>query len=201
MAHREPLADGVVEGPSWPPEVDHAATGGWSPDQRAVRESPSPTTGWSADQHLRQLVAGALLGGGADAAGMPDPRTSTALRQLTDLGRELEPSRWSWAVRTYEPGGRIRLPADARAAIGFRPGTPCEVSGRCQRVGLVIGHDRPGGARLTVDPWGRLMLPAWLRRGAERALLIGSDIEASVLVVAPASVLDSVGELLVGGRS
>jgi hypothetical protein len=43
------------------------------------------------------------------------------------------------------------------------------------------------------------MLPAWLRRGAERSLVIGSDVEGSVLVVAPASVLDGVGERLRGG--
>jgi hypothetical protein len=130
---------------------------------------------------------------------MSDPRTSTALRQLADLGRERAPSRWSWAVRSHESGGRLRLPADAQAAIGFRLGASLEVTGRCQRVGLVIALDRSGGASLTVDPWGRLMLPAWLRRGAERSLLIGSDIDGSVLVVAPTSVLDGVGELLTFG--
>jgi hypothetical protein len=129
---------------------------------------------------------------------MPDPRTSTALLQLTDLGREPAPSRWSWAVRTYEPGGRLRLPADALAAIGHRPGVSRDVHGRCQRVGLVIAGGLPVGARLTVDPWARLMLPAWLRRGAERSLLIGADLDASVLVVAPTSVLNAVGDLLLG---
>nr|MBA3764507.1 hypothetical protein [Actinomycetota bacterium] len=49
------------------------------------------------------------------------------------------------------------------------------------------------------DQWGRLMLPAWLRRGAERSLVIGSDVAASVLVLAPVSVLDSLGDLLIGG--
>jgi hypothetical protein len=62
----------------------------------------------------------------------------------------------------------------------------------------VITPDR-GGALLTIDPWGRIMLPTWVRRGAERSLLIGADLDASRLVIAPTSVLDSVGELLVGG--
>jgi hypothetical protein len=163
-------------------------------------QTPSPTTGWSDDQSCRALLTQALLDGlGIEPWGMPDPRTSTALRQLTALGREPAPSRWSWAVRTYEPGGRLRLPAEAQAAIGFRPGASFEVSGLCQRVGLVIALDHFGGASLTVDPWGRLMLPAWLRRGAERSLLIGSDVDGSMVVVAPTGVLDSVGELLTGG--
>ena len=131
---------------------------------------------------------------------MPDARTSSALRQLTDLGHPPTPSRWSWAVRTYEPGGRLRLPVDAQTVIGFRPGTALEVRGRCQRVGLVVAADHPGGACLTVDPWGRLMLPAWLRRGAERSLLIGADYDACVVVIAPASVVDPVGDLLTGGQ-
>ncbi len=129
---------------------------------------------------------------------MPDTRTSTALRQLTDLGREPASSRWSWAVRNYEPGGRVRLPADARTAIAFRPGERRAVHGLCQRVGLVITADDDGGARLIVDQEGRLMLPAWLRRGAERSLLIGAFIAASTVVLAPVNVLDAVGDLLIG---
>lgn len=127
---------------------------------------------------------------------MPDTRTSTALRQLSDLGRDPAPPRWSWAVRNYELGGRVRLPAVARTAIGHRRGERREVRGICQRVGLVITA-QGDGARLVVDPEGRLMVPAWLRRGTIRSLLIGSDPAAFTLLIAPVNVLDAVGDLLV----
>jgi len=129
---------------------------------------------------------------------MPDTRMSTVLRQLTDLGREPVPSRWCWAVRNYEPGGRIRLPAAARTAIGHRLGERRELRGICQRVGLLITAGQPDGARFVVDQEGRLMLPAWLRRGTDRSLLIGSDTANSTLLVAPVNVLDAVGDLLIG---
>ncbi len=160
---------------------------------------PSPTTPWSDVQAVTELLAAALLAAsGVETGDMPDTRTSTALRQLSDLGREPEPSRWSWAVRNYEPGGRIRLPVGARTAIGHRRGERLVVHGLCQRVGLVIVADDDDGARLVIDPEGRLMLPAWLRRGAERSLLIGSDSDASTVLIAPVNVLDAVGELLIG---
>jgi len=62
---------------------------------------------------------------------MNDPGTSTALRQLADLGDERGPSRWSWATARYEPGGRVRLPAAARAAVGCSPGQRLAVRGVC----------------------------------------------------------------------
>ncbi len=75
---------------------------------------------------------------------MPDSRNSTALRQLTDLGHEPAPSRWSWATARYEPGGRVRLPAVALAAVGFLGGDCLDVWGVCNRVALVVRPDGPG---------------------------------------------------------
>ncbi len=128
---------------------------------------------------------------------MPDFRTSTALRQLADLGHERTPSRWSWAIARYEPGGRVRLPAGALAAVGFLPGDRLDVWGVCNRVALVVQPDGPGG-RIVIDVQGRLPLPAWLRRGPDRSLLIGTDPATSTLVIAPAGVLDGFGPLLTG---
>jgi len=42
------------------------------------------------------------------------------------------------------------------------------------------------------------MLPAWVRRGTDRSLLIGSDTAASRLLIAPVNVLDAVRDPLVG---
>lgn len=128
---------------------------------------------------------------------MNDPRTSTALRQLADLGHELEPSRWSWATARYEPGGRVRLPAAARAAVGCSPGQRLAVRGVCNRVALVVRPDGPG-ARIVLDAQGRLPLPAWLRRGPDRSLVIGTDPATRMFVVASARVLDGFGPLLTG---
>ncbi len=129
---------------------------------------------------------------------MPDFKNSTALRQLADLGHDPEPSRWSWATARYEPGGRVRLPAGARAAVGCPPGQRLVVWGVCNRVALVVRPDGPG-ARLAIDVQGRLPLPAWLRRGPDRSLLIGTDPATPMFVIGPAGVLDGFGPLLTGG--
>ena len=170
---------------------------GHEPNERST-SPPSPTTHWSDVQPVAELLVEALLARlGAEPGVMPDFRTSTALRQLADLGHERPPSRWSWATARYEPGGRVRLPAVALAAVGFSPGDRLEVWGVCNRVALIV---RPGGpgARLVIDAQGRLPLPAWLRRGPDRSLLIGLDPAAPVLVIAPAGVLDGFGPLLAG---
>ena len=60
---------------------------------------------------------------------MHDFRTSTALRQLADLGDEPDQSAWSWAVVRLDPSGRVRLPVEACAALAARPGDGVEVFG------------------------------------------------------------------------
>lgn len=160
---------------------------------------PSPTTHWSNDQVAELLVEALLAASGAKSGDMPDFRTSTALRQLADLGHEPASSRWSWATARYEPGGRVRLPAAALAAVGCSPGQRLTVWGVCNRVALVVRPDGPG-ARIVIDAQARLPLPAWLRRGPDRSLLIGTDPTTAMFVIAPIHVLDGFGPLLTGSR-
>ena len=128
---------------------------------------------------------------------MHDPRNSTALRQLADLGPDPDPPRWRWGIVRPDPEGRLRLPAEARRALRFRPGHRHHVRGICHRFALVARVD-DAGASLVVDSRGRLTLPVWLRRGTDRALVVGSDAAATTVVVAPIAVLDRLGELLAG---
>ena len=129
---------------------------------------------------------------------MHDPRTSTALRQLADLSTTPGPSAWVWAVARPDPEGRLRLPAAARHALGVRSGHQREVRGICHRVALVV-TPAGTGTSLVVDSRGRLTIPVWLRRGADRSLVIGVDHTAPIVVIAPVAVLDGVGNLLAGG--
>ena len=128
---------------------------------------------------------------------MHDPRTSTALRQLTDLGADPDPSRWAWAIARVEGTGRIVLPTEARAALGAHAGERLAVAGVCNRVALVVRPDG-AGAPLTVDGRGRLRVPAWLRRVDATMLLIGTHAAAATVLVAPTHVLDGLGDVLVG---
>lgn len=54
------------------------------------------------------------------------------------------------------------------------------------------------GRRITVDRRGRLYVPAWLRQGARTWLLVGTQAAASIVVVAPRSLLDGLGDRLLG---
>lgn len=121
-------------------------------------------------------------------------RTSTALRQLDDLGHQT-PDRWRWAVTKLQPIGRIALPPDARQALAWIPGDTVEVHGRFGRLALVLRRDGAGVA-LAVDGRGRLYLPVWLRR--TDALLVGTRADRQLVVVAPVGVLDGIGDLLAG---
>lgn len=134
---------------------------------------------------------------GADAGSMHDPRSSTALRQLADLDADPDPLRWAWAIARVEATGRIVLPAEARAALGARVGERLTVAGICNRVALVVRTDGPG-APLSVDGRGRLRVPAWLRRGDVAAMLVGTHRAAATVMVAPATVLDGLGDVLAG---
>lgn len=89
------------------------------------------------------------------------------------------------------------LPAGARLALGSPPGRQTSVRGFCHRVALVVSPDGAGAA-MTVDSRGRLVVPAWLRRGPSAAMVVGTRRDASVVVVAPTTVLDVLGEILMG---
>jgi len=130
---------------------------------------------------------------------MHDPRISTALRQLVDLGGD-EPSRgrWSWAIVGLERIGRVRLPAPAIEVLGVSAGG--EVWARSSRLALIVRTQGPGAA-VAVDGRGRMFLPVWLRQaaGPARQLLVGTEA-AQGLVVAAVGVLDGIGDP-VGGRT
>lgn len=129
---------------------------------------------------------------------MHDSRTSTALRQLTDLGQDPDPSRWAWAIATPDHEGRLRLPAGALRAVGIERGQAVERSGLCHRVGLIVRSDG-AGAPLVIDRRGRLTLPTVLRHLTDRALVVGADTDSALLVIAPTTALDGLGDLLTGG--
>ncbi|HET6953412.1 MAG TPA: hypothetical protein VFI47_23745 [Acidimicrobiales bacterium] len=130
---------------------------------------------------------------------MHDPRTRTALSHLADLGHTPEPPRWHWGIARLDPIGRIVLPGQAHAALGLTVEQPCLVQGVCYRVALVL-RTCGGGAAVTVDGRGRLRLPAWLRRSgaASRSLPVGARCDAPLVVVAPTTVLDGLGDVLAG---
>jgi bifunctional DNA-binding transcriptional regulator/antitoxin component of YhaV-PrlF toxin-antitoxin module len=130
---------------------------------------------------------------------MHDARTSTALRQLADLGRDPDPPRWHWAIARVEATGRLVLPAEARSALGATSGQPSAVRGGCNRVALVLRTDG-AGAVIVVDRRGRLRLPVWLRRAAagSGSLLVGTRHARPMVVIASTGVLDGLGDTLAG---
>ena len=128
---------------------------------------------------------------------MPDPRTSLALLQLADIGRVPDPPPWRWAIVRLEGGGRLRLSPEARAALGAEPGHIVEVRGLCGPVALVL---RPAGRgrAATIDARGRLYVPMWLRSEVSPSYLIGTRTATATVVVAPTTVLDDLGDQLLG---
>lgn len=128
---------------------------------------------------------------------MHPQRTSTALRQLDDLGAEPPPRRWAWAVAKLQPIGRITLPAEAGGALGWSPGVTVEIRGRSSRLALVLRRDGTGAA-FRVDGRGRLYLPVWLRR--TDAVLVGTREDRPLVVIAAVGVLDGIGDLLLGDK-
>lgn len=160
--------------------------------------SPSPTLSWA---HAHQLI---LVGEqplpaapGADVGSLHDSRTSTALCQLADLGRDPDPSRWGWSIATPDPEGRLRLSTAALRAVGIERGQAAERRGRCHRVGLVVRSDG-AGAPLPIDRRGRITLPTALRHPTQRAPVIGANSDNALLVIAPTTALDGLGDLLTG---
>jgi hypothetical protein len=128
---------------------------------------------------------------------MHDLRNSTALRQLSDLGLDPELSPWAWAIARLDPAGRFLLSVEARAVLAVRPGLQTRVRGVCHRVTLVLA-DGGAGAPMTVDGRGRLCVPAWLRRGPTSSVLVGTNHTTELVMVAPTTVLDGLGDVLVG---
>lgn len=125
------------------------------------------------------------------------PFTSTALRQLIDLGRQSEPSPWAWAIAQPDYAGRIHLPAAAKQALRIEPERSAELRGICHHNALVVQAIGPG-ARFSVDRRGRLTLPASLGHSGA-AMLIGTDRDAAQLVITAVTVLDGLGERLARG--
>ena len=68
---------------------------------------------------VHQLVraADALEARESDADSKRDLGTSTALRQLSDLGHDSEPSRWVWGGARLDGKARLALPTEARVAL------------------------------------------------------------------------------------
>ncbi|MEY2402706.1 MAG: hypothetical protein QOD38_257 [Acidimicrobiaceae bacterium] len=130
---------------------------------------------------------------------MHDLRTSTALRQLADLGHQPDPPRWSWAIARLEPTGRLVLPREARVALDVRSRERNTVRGICHRVALVL-QTGGAGAVMVVDGRSRLLVPTWLRTGTAAAVIVGTRHDVPIVVVAPTTTLDTLGDLLSGER-
>jgi bifunctional DNA-binding transcriptional regulator/antitoxin component of YhaV-PrlF toxin-antitoxin module len=97
---------------------------------------------------------------------------------------------WQHWIVAVEPTGRITLPSAARRALG---------SGSCvqaaTREGMLVLHQRDGGASLAIDRRGRIILPAWLRTPARssRSVLVAARVVGTpAVVVAPTVVLEGI---------
>jgi hypothetical protein len=109
---------------------------------------------------------------------MHDPRNSTALRQLANHGTDPDPPRWLWGVVRPDPEGRLRLPAEARRALRFRPAHRHQVRGICHRVALVVRVEGPGAA-LVVD----ILVHTWdLARAAGLDETLDPEVTHDMLV-------------------
>ena len=128
---------------------------------------------------------------------MHDLRTSTAIRQLADLDDGPDPPTWSWAVVALEPSGRVRLPTAACAALDAQLGHSVEVKGVCRSDVLVV-PSAGAGRQLMIDGRGRLYVPAWMRRGDETWMIVGTHHVDRVVVLAAPAVFDRVGDALIG---
>lgn len=163
------------------------STAGQMARKRSV-SPPSPTLSWEISHRVIEEEV--------DDGSMHDPRTSTALRQLAHLDEPPPPTRWRWTVARLDTAGRLPLPRHARTALGLPAGVRRDVRARLHRAGLVLtAGDGPGGS-LPVDGRGRLAVPAALRSTV--CLVIGTQAELDLVVVAPATVLDGLGDILAG---
>ena len=72
------------------------------------------------------------------------------------------------------------------------------MSGVCHRDTFIV-RGGGNGRRLTIDRRGRLYVPAWVRRGDIASLIVGTrNVDQTVVIIAT-SVLDHVGDDLIGG--
>jgi bifunctional DNA-binding transcriptional regulator/antitoxin component of YhaV-PrlF toxin-antitoxin module len=107
-----------------------------------------------------------------------------------------DPPRWWHSIAGVDAAGRLRLPVEARqlaAGLGA-------VSASSNGDVVVLRRDGIGAAT-PVDPRGRVLLPAWLRRRVGHAgtvFVATRRPDASTVVLAPASALDRVADALVG---
>ena len=121
----------------------------------------------------------------ADAVvcGPEPPVISRAARvRARDGELRLPPPREASLTRTakLDGGGRLKVAAEVREALGWTPATHLQVSvhGAQLLVTDASRDDAPAGATATLDPHGRLQVSAGQRR------LLGVDPGATVLVFA-----------------
>jgi DNA-binding transcriptional regulator/RsmH inhibitor MraZ len=118
----------------------------------------------------------------------PVPRAALSLLREWDGERPV--SQWQHWIVAVEPTGRIMLPSGARQVLG---------SDSCvqavTREGILVLHQRDGGACLAIDRRGRLILPAWLRtpaRSSASVLVAARAVDTPSVVVAPTDVLERI---------
>ena len=110
------------------------------------------------------------------------------------LLREWEGNRpvpqWQHWIVAVESTGRIALPSAARQVLGS--GSSVQAA---TREGMLVLHQRDGGASLAIDRRGRIILPAWLRtpaRSSGSLLVAARAIDTPAVVVAPTDVLEGI---------
>lgn len=131
----------------------------------------------------------------------PDVWAQLPLPQMSDDDDEDRvegTGRWSFAVVTLEPSGRLTLPAAARAAVDDRSSLRASTRGEV----VVLRCDSPGRP-VAVDGRGRLVVPRWLRdaAGPDGALLVGvrpGHDDGPVVLLAPTRLLAAAADVLVG---
>lgn len=101
--------------------------------------------------------------------------------------------------RPPRSGRTVPLPRHARTALAVPEGTTSELTARLHRAGLVLGAGPGVGVSVTIDRRGRLAVPAALR--STEILVIGTRTGDGLVVVAPGTVLDGLGDILAGDRS
>lgn len=71
--------------------------------------------------------------------------------------------------------------------------------GICHRVALVLDAGSVGAAFI-IDSRGRILVPAWLRTRTAAAVVVGTRGDPALVVIAPTTALDALGDLLSGAH-
>jgi DNA-binding transcriptional regulator/RsmH inhibitor MraZ len=129
---------------------------------------------------------------------------SWAQLPLPRLFDDVEPSvpeRWSFAVVTVEPSGRVTLPTGVRDRFA-----QSAVVRAAAAAEVVVLSTTGAGRRVRVDGRGRVVVPCWLRDaiGPSGALVIGAcrgDGCDAMVLLAPARLLCRWADALVGEGS